>query len=135
MPFSVLVPDVEELESGDPLEVARENARRKADAVPAEAAEGATVLAVDTVVALDGEVYGKPRDAEHATAMLGALSDREHRVIAGWRCATQAGRSSPTPPRRCVSATCKRCCSGTWRPASGAIGPAATPSRPVAPRW
>ena len=39
------------------------------------------VLAADTVVVLDEQVLGKPRDVEHAMAMLEALSGRMHRVI------------------------------------------------------
>ena len=41
----------------------------------------APVLAADTAVVLGEEVLGKPRDAEHAMAMLEALSGRMHRVI------------------------------------------------------
>ena len=83
MPFSAIATDAEELAVGDPVEVARENARRKAAAVPAEAAEGATVLAVDTLVAAGGAIHGKPRDASHAAATLEALSGREHLVVSG----------------------------------------------------
>ena len=39
------------------------------------------VLAADTVVVIDEQVLGKPRDVEHAMAMLEALSGRMHRVI------------------------------------------------------
>ena len=39
------------------------------------------VLAADTAVVLDERVLGKPRDAEHAMAMLEALSGRMHHVI------------------------------------------------------
>ena len=39
------------------------------------------LLAADTAVVLDEQVLGKPRDAEHAVAMLGALSGRMHLVI------------------------------------------------------
>ena len=39
------------------------------------------VLSADTEVELDGEVLGKPRDFEHAAAMLGQLSGRDHRVL------------------------------------------------------
>ena len=39
------------------------------------------VLAADTAVVVDEQVLGKPRDVEHAMAMLGALSGRMHRVI------------------------------------------------------
>ncbi len=52
--------DVEELEEGDPEEVAVENALRKARAVVEADTPPALVLGVDTVVALAGRVYGKP---------------------------------------------------------------------------
>jgi septum formation protein len=42
--------------------------------------EGAAIVAADTVVDLDGEALGKPRDAAEATRMLEALSGREHLV-------------------------------------------------------
>lgn len=73
-----MVPDVEELADGDPVEVARANARLKAEAI-----EGPLVLAVDTIVVLDGKIHGKPRDEAHARTMLQNLSGREHRVVSG----------------------------------------------------
>lgn len=47
-----------------------------------EKARGAPepALAADTVVHLEGRLYGKPRDAEEAVAMLRALSGRVHLV-------------------------------------------------------
>lgn len=39
------------------------------------------VLAADTIVALDGCIFGKPRDATHAEKMLSALSGRTHQVL------------------------------------------------------
>ena len=80
MPFEVRPADVDELASGVPEEVALANARRKADRV---ARPGERVLGVDTVVALDGEVFGKPSGAEHAAATLDRLQGRTHRVISG----------------------------------------------------
>jgi septum formation protein len=77
--FTVVVPDVEELSGGDPTAVAVENARRKALAVQA----GPPVLGVDTLVTLDGAIYGKPGDEEAARAMLAALAGREHEVVSG----------------------------------------------------
>ena len=38
------------------------------------------VLAADTTVALEGEIFGKPGDASEARAMLGRLSGRTHEV-------------------------------------------------------
>lgn len=49
----------------------------------AEAAVGELVLAADTVVVVDGEILGKPRDVADARAMLQKLSGRRHRVLTG----------------------------------------------------
>jgi nucleoside triphosphate pyrophosphatase len=70
--------DVDELTEGDPREVALENARRKAVAIP-----GALVLGADTDVALDGDILGKPRDAAHARELVGRLNGRTHEVVGG----------------------------------------------------
>ena len=61
---------------GDPAAVAEANARRKATAVPGE-----LVLGADTVVALDGVIYGKPGDEAQAREYLGALNGRTHEVV------------------------------------------------------
>lgn len=59
-----------------------ELALRKARAVAGRVARG-TVLAADTVVVLDGQPFGKPRDAGEARAMLARLRGRSHDVITG----------------------------------------------------
>jgi septum formation protein len=41
------------------------------------------VLAADTVVVIDGELLGKPRDPEDARRMLGRIAGREHIVLTG----------------------------------------------------
>ncbi len=56
---------------------------RKAAAVLPLAPKDALVIAADTVVALDGEILGKPKDEADAIRMLTALSDREHHVYTG----------------------------------------------------
>lgn len=43
----------------------------------------ALVIGADTVVAIDGEILGKPRDRKDARRMLRMLSGREHRVLTG----------------------------------------------------
>jgi septum formation protein len=77
---------VEERTDGDPLEVAQENARRKARAV-----DGDLVVGADTVVALDERILPKPRDAGQAGDWLRALSGRTHRVVGGL-CVVRADR-------------------------------------------
>ena len=74
-----MVPDVDELADGDPVEVARENARRKVEAVD----DTRPTIGVDTIVVLDRKIHGKPRDEAHAREMLMTLSDRTHEVISG----------------------------------------------------
>jgi septum formation protein len=74
----VVVPGVEELDSGNPEFLVIENARRKARAV-----EGAFVIACDTDVVLDGEVLGKPADAAESRIYLDRMSGRAHTVMSG----------------------------------------------------
>ncbi|HTA12632.1 MAG TPA: Maf family protein [Solirubrobacteraceae bacterium] len=81
--FTVRISDAEELEQGEnPAGVAVENAVRKARAASRPGAREA-VLACDTIVTLDGVIYGKPPDAQGARQTLGALSGRTHEVISG----------------------------------------------------
>jgi septum formation protein len=77
--------DVDELDCGDPGEVALENALRKARAARALGTEAAAevVLGCDTLVALEGTIYGKPRDEAEARATLRALSGATHEVLSG----------------------------------------------------
>ncbi|XDZ51110.1 nucleoside triphosphate pyrophosphatase [Neisseriaceae bacterium CLB008] len=41
----------------------------------------APILTADTSVALNGQIFGKPTDAAHASAMLSALAGQTHQVI------------------------------------------------------
>ena len=75
--------DASELEQGDdPAQVAVENALRKARAArQADAREA--VLGCDTIVVLDGVIYGKPADEAAARTTISALGGRTHEVISG----------------------------------------------------
>ena len=74
----------DELTSGpSPEAIAAENAHRKAVAVADGGATTSPVLGVDTVVALDGRMYGKPDGPDQAVATLRQLSGREHTVVSG----------------------------------------------------
>lgn len=76
--FVVSPSDVEEIGEGEPRAVVVENARRKARAVA-----GRRVLGVDTAVALDDVLFGKPVDRAQAEEFLGRLSGRVHEVWSG----------------------------------------------------
>jgi septum formation protein len=63
-------------------------ARGKAASVAARVPDAVTIGA-DTIVVVDGDVLGKPRDEAHAAEMLRRLSGRSHHVVtavaAVWR--------------------------------------------------
>lgn len=80
--FTVISPEVDERAEGEPGQVALLLAQRKARAVcalhPSE-----LVVAADTLVSVDGQALGKPRDAGEARRMLHLLSGRAHDVFTG----------------------------------------------------
>ncbi|HEX5610769.1 MAG TPA: Maf family protein [Solirubrobacterales bacterium] len=78
--FEVVVPGVEELSDGDPERLVVENARAKAEAVEST---DRLVIACDTDVVLDGEVLGKPADAQEAREYLDRMAGRAHTVMSG----------------------------------------------------
>jgi len=55
---------------------------RKVQAACAEAPES-VIIGADTIVVLDGDVLGKPRDADHADTLLRRLAGRTHTVYTG----------------------------------------------------
>jgi len=83
--FEVRPADIPEIEQpGEaPLAFALRLARDKALAVAKQlgASPPRWVLGADTIVVLDGEVLGKPRDADHALELLVRLSGRVHSVV------------------------------------------------------
>jgi septum formation protein len=87
MTFSVLHVEVPEQRAAgeSPQDYVHRVARDKARAGLAHLAlkdrTNAVVLGSDTEVVLDGDVFGKPRDAEDAAAMLRRLSGRTHDVM------------------------------------------------------
>lgn len=89
VPFAVQVTAAAETDEGPPAAVARENALRKALAAARE--PGQVVLAVDTVVATDLELWGKPPNADAAAETLRRLAGRTHEVISGFALVDDAG--------------------------------------------
>jgi septum formation protein len=95
MPFEVkVIPGIEE---NYPSELAMEDipqyiAREKASAYQVE--EGQLVITADTIVVLDNQVFGKPKDDSDAVAMLRKLSGKTHQVITGVCLTTHDGQRS-----------------------------------------
>ena len=97
IPFDVRVSGIEEVAEGDPLAVAEENARRKAAAIHTD---GALTLGADTLVALDGDILGKPETHDQARAYVARLAGRTHQVVGAIALFDQDG-----PPKVAVEVT------------------------------
>lgn len=84
-PFRVIVSDADETAAADmkPTGIAMRNARAKALAIAANVPDSATIIGADTIVVLDGCVFGKPTDEDDARRMLGELAGKTHQVITG----------------------------------------------------
>lgn len=82
--FRVVPSDADELHDDQltACELARLNAYRKARAV-AEKFPDALVLGADTLVYLETQLFGKPRDLLEARRMLNQLQGRTHQVVTG----------------------------------------------------
>jgi len=82
IPHIVRPADIDEayLPGEQPAAHAERLAREKA-AVVAREHPDAVVIGSDTIVVVDGDVLGKPRDEAHAAEMLARLSDRSHVVM------------------------------------------------------
>ncbi len=77
--------DIDEsaVEAVSPEELVQKLASLKSLAVAQELQTQQLILGADTVVALDGRIFGKPATMADATAMLRTLSGRTHTVITG----------------------------------------------------
>jgi septum formation protein len=82
--FEIMVSDTDESypEYMDPANVAIYIAMQKAEAIK-PSAYGKTIIAADTIVVLNNEIIGKPKDREDAIHILSKLSGNHHQVITG----------------------------------------------------
>ena len=71
------------LQGMSPRHLALAHARSKAMDVASKLPENEIVIGADTVVALDGKLFGKPADSADAGRMLRELSGRRHVVYTG----------------------------------------------------
>lgn len=88
IPFKVVMPEIDE---SRPDDVTTEKlpeylATRKVDAVARSMPVGSElpwILGADTLIELDGKIYGKPHDQEEAVQFLQELQGKTHRVLTG----------------------------------------------------
>ena len=102
-----------------PQQMVERLADAKAELVAARAVGPAILVAADTVVALDGQVLGKPRSTDDARRMLQLFSGRTHSVAG----ASSKPRWSPFGRSRLTKSP------GTSQPRSRMTKPGVTPFR------
>ena len=85
LPFQIIVSHADETvdETLSPAQQVETISRRKAQAVAETVGPDKLVIAADTIVALDGEVMGKPHSVDEAVGMLRRLQGRTHEVYTG----------------------------------------------------
>jgi len=83
--FEIVDPAVTETprDNEPPVEMVRRLATEKARAAASHLQGAALVVGADTLVLLDGQVYGKPGSTEEARRMFLHYSGREHEVVTG----------------------------------------------------
>lgn len=83
IPFEVATKDVEEVYPEDIQAEEVPSYLAKLKASPFDRDNQTLILSADTIVLLDGEIFGKPKNYEMAEKMLLSLSGRKHQVITG----------------------------------------------------
>lgn len=99
-PFEILPADIDEGALGTPIkspsELAQTLSKLKCEAIGQHHPE-ALVIGADTVVTQDGNLFGKPTDADDAFRMLKALQGKSHQVITGITIQFQNKQTSSAP--------------------------------------
>lgn len=99
--FQIIVPNVDEegfhLDHLSPAEVVKFLARTKAQEVYKHHNQS-YVIGSDTLVAIQGEIFGKPKSKEDAFRMLKALQGNAHQVHTGIAIFSPDAQPESTPP-------------------------------------
>ncbi|MDN5316239.1 MAG: nucleoside triphosphate pyrophosphatase [Thermoanaerobacterium sp.] len=82
--FDVIPSNIaEETKEEEPENIVMDLSRKKALCVAEKLDDDSIVIGADTVVVIDGEILGKPKDKGEAFSMLRNLSGRWHKVYTG----------------------------------------------------
>ena len=105
LPFTCVSPDVEEIcdESDGPQTAAEKLALKKVRKIVETSKDDSRlwVCGADTLIAMDGKIYGKPKDRDEAGNMLRLFSGNTHEVISA--IALYSGRTQKADCRSVVS--------------------------------
>ena len=84
IPFSIVIPHADEsvLKDEAPSELVKRLSRLKASAVAKEYPDSVVIVA-DTVVSLNSEILGKPKNREESFLMIKKLQGKTHTVYTG----------------------------------------------------
>jgi len=106
LPFTCVSPDVEEIfdEKAEPQLITEELAQKKVRKIVEIWKDNSLlwVCGADTLIAMDGKIYGKPKDRNEAGNMLRLFSGNTHEVISA--VALYSGRTQKMDCRTAVSA-------------------------------
>ncbi|MDR1654761.1 MAG: Maf family protein [Treponema sp.] len=87
LPFSVMPPLIDEdlNQHLPPRQLTEELAVKKVEKIASLMKETAPrwICGADTIISVDGDIFGKPKDRDDAKRMLTRLQGREHEVITG----------------------------------------------------
>ena len=85
IPFKVIAPNIEERSTfNSPIEIARHLSQQKAQHLHSKMLDhDHLILSADTLVTLNGKIYGKPKDRLEAKEFLRELSGNTHQVVTG----------------------------------------------------
>ena len=85
LPFSILPAEIDESQiiQTNPLKLTEELAKRKVEKVIEimKARLPTWICGADTIIAMNGKIFGKPANREEAAAMLRELSGKQHKVV------------------------------------------------------
>jgi septum formation protein len=92
--FEIIIPNIDEssLPNEAPRDCAVRLAKEKALSIKhdctiarsARSNDSTLIITADTIVVLNGKIYGKPTDEQDAISMLEELSGKTHKVITGY---------------------------------------------------
>lgn len=86
LPYLTYVPHIDEEASSyliDPIKIVRDISKRKAESLPDEY-KNDIIISADTIVVLNNEIIGKPKDELDAYNILKKLSNKTHEVITAY---------------------------------------------------
>lgn len=95
IPFDIITADIDEFSDHEkPEDQAMDISEKKGRAVFEKSNQDSLIVSSDTMVVLDGKIYGKPKNREVAKQMLLELSGKTHEVITAVTFINQKGEAN-----------------------------------------